>query len=81
MPPAIAISALKDKRSCTSSEKKLLRTTKMISLIQTPVTKLNPPLWPLVKLCLSIVNITGPTDKASIIPKPSPLIMASVNSK
>jgi hypothetical protein len=64
----------------TSSEKRLLKTTSKKSLIQTPITKLNPPALPLLMLCLMMVNMTGPTDITSNNPIATPLSIASVTS-
>ena len=78
--PTMAIAVLYLRRYETISEKKLLKNTKRISLNQTPATKLNPPFIPLFILCLMMVKITGPTDKARKKPKPSPLRIDAVKS-
>src|ERR1700730_2934744 len=62
----------------THSEKILLMITSKRSLVHTPATKLNPPSRPLFKLCLTIVKITGPTDKARKKPNKKPFTSASV---
>jgi hypothetical protein len=80
MLPTYPITDLNSSSSFTSWVKKLLINTNTMSLIQTPATKLNPPLWPLLILCFKTVKMTGPTDNARINPNPTPLMMASVNS-
>lgn len=65
----------------THSENALLRIINSISLTHTPATKLNPPSLPLFKLCLMMVKITGPTDKARILPSANPFSNASIMCK
>src|SRR5580698_8886760 len=62
----------------TSAVRVLLRMTSMISLTHTPATKLNPPLCPLSRLCLMMVKIIGPTDKARTNPSANPFKTDSI---
>ena len=47
--------------------------TKIKSLKNTPTAKAYPPRWPLLRLCLRIENITGPTEIPNKIPNTKPL--------
>src|SRR5436190_23492458 len=49
----------------------------VISLAETPNTKVRPPLCPLLRLCLMIENKTGPTEILSNKPNPNPFKIAS----
>ena len=55
-----------------SEVKKLQIITKEMSLTEIPATKIYPALCPLLMLCLSMANITGPTEIANKIPNTKP---------
>lgn len=77
MEPPIPMMRSNFNNRLNSSVNTLLISTNVISLDATPKIKHNPPLVPLLMLCLIIEKITGPTDIASNNPKAKPLTMAS----
>ena len=76
--PVMPIGFLKSSNLVTNSEKTLLNKTHKRSLSHTPATKLKPPSFPLLILCLIMVKITGPTDIANKRPIAKPLSKASI---
>jgi hypothetical protein len=52
--------------------------TNEISEVETPATKLNPALRPLLMLCLMIANMIGPTEMLKINPSTKPLISGAI---
>ena len=60
-----------------SPVKKLLSTTRKMSLKEIPAIKAIPPALPLLRLCLITVKTMGPTEIASNNPSVTPLINES----
>ena len=78
MLPAIPIGVRWLLMLLNSSVNTLLINTSAISLAETPNTKAIPPRWPLLRLCLMIENITGPTAILSKKPNVIPFKKASI---
>ena len=70
--PAIPISVFNSWSSANNCVKTLLISTSIISLADMPMTKASPPRWPLFRLCLIVVNNTGPTAMLNKSPRPMP---------
>jgi hypothetical protein len=64
-------------RASNNPVKKLLRTTRNMSLKEMPAIKAMPPALPLLRLCLITVKTMGPTEIASNNPSVTPLINES----
>ena len=76
--PPRPITFSKRSKRLNNSVNTLLMSTRVRSLAATPATKLNPPLCPLLMLCLMMEKITGPMLMASNKPNAKPVMIASV---
>ena len=77
--PMYPMADLKSNACTTKPENIFDINTNKKSLTQTPATKLIPPAFPLLMLCLTTVMITGPTDSARKRPRPMPFMIDSIN--